>query len=417
MNRTTKICMVGILLLGIMIPVAMSENNVIGNGGTTIANTTEGPVFQIQKGDVNSTMVPQQVYITPQSISFDFAQLNWLPAGVAGGKSVVFIGSPLEGKVKALSRFGAKELGELPPPSGGFVLPLIIQYIGPGRVSVLDAGGFPSPIPYVPASPRIYDYEYSFDLQSGFSAKLVRTINFDKVHIGFAEDFVVLNDGRYVLSDALNGSLWVVETNGTISPGIVPRTFSPEDAIPQLVFCPSMPLIKVGGIPFLFTDSALPGVSPLAVKGDYLYFYSPCAEGLYKVPIAVLSDNRQPYERAKDISLVSAKPRDVAVEQLMGLTFNRYVPSDNYLYAADSLQLTIIRINVKDGKREVIADNPDLLDFPSSMNFLPPVAGISPLLVVSNQQERMTLTNDAITKDILQLPFRVAEVVLHNSDQ
>jgi hypothetical protein len=178
-----------------------------------------------------------------------------------------------------------------------------------------------------------------------------------------------------------------------------------------------MPLIKVGGIPFLFTDSTLLGVSPLAVKGDYLYFYSPCAEGLYKVPIASLSDNRQPYERAKDISLVSAKLRDVAVEQLMGLTFNRYVPRDNYLYAADSLQLRIIRINVEDGKRQLIGDNPDLFDFPSSMNFLPPVAGISPLLVVSNQQERMTLTNDAITKDILQLPFRVAEVVLHNSDQ
>lgn len=361
----------------------------------------------------NSVLTSKHV-ITPQSISFDFAKLNWLPAGIAGGERVVFIGSPLEGKVKALSRFITREVGELPPPPDGFVLPLIIEHLGKGRVSVLDAGGFPSPNPFVPANPRIYDYEYSFDLKSGFSAKLVRTINFENVQIGFAEDFVVLDDGRYILSDALLGSIWIVETNGTISPGIVPRTFNREDAISQLKYCPSMPLIKVGGIPFLFTDSSLPGVSPLAVKGGNLYFYSPCAEGLYKVPLVSLSDNRQPYERAQDISLVSPKPSSVTVEQLMGLTFNRYVPSDNYLYAADSLQLRIIRINVKNGKREVIADNPDLFNFPSSMNFLPPVAGISPLLVVSNQQHRMTLTNDAITQDILQPPFRVAEVLLKN---
>lgn len=362
----------------------------------------------------NSALISKQVYITPQSISFDFAKLNWLPAGIAGGENVVFIGSPLDGKVKALSRFVTREVGELPPPPNGFVLPLIIEHLGKGRVSVLDAGGFPSPNPFVPANPRIYDYEYSFDLKSGFSAKLVRTISFENKQIGFAEDFVVLDDGRYLLSDAVNGSIWVVETNGTVSPGIVPRTFNPEDAIPQLVYCPSMPKIKVGGIPFLFTDSALPGVSPLAVRGDNLYFYSPCAEGLYKIPLASLSDNRQPYERAKDISLVSPKPNSVAVEQLMGLTFNRYVQSDPYLYAADSLQLRIIRINVKNGKREVIADNQDLFNFPSSMNFLPPVAGISPLLVVSNQQHRMILTNDAITQDILEPPFRVAEVLLKN---
>jgi hypothetical protein len=370
--------------------------------------------LNMSKNDINSdsVLVSQHVYTTPQSVSFDFARLNWLPAGIAGGERVVFIGSPLEGKVKALSRFMARELGELPPPPTGFILPLIIEHLGPGRVSVLDAGGFPSPSPYVPANPRIYDYEYSFDAQSGFSAKLVRTVSFDNISIGFAEDFVVLDDGRYILSDALLGSIWVVETNGTVSPGIVPRTFSREDAIPQLTYCPNMPQIKVGGIPFLFTASALPGVSPLAVKGDSLYFYSPCAEGLYKVPLTSLSDNRKPYERAKDISLVSAKPRSVTVEQLMGLTFNRYVPSDNYLYAADSLQLRIIRINIKNGKREVVADNPDLFNFPSSMNFLPPVAGISPLLVVSNQQHRTTLTNDAITQDILQPPFRVAEVLL-----
>jgi hypothetical protein len=53
-----------------------------------------------------------------------------------------------------------------------------------------------------------------------------------------------------------------------------------------------------------------------------------------------------------------------------------------------------------------------LLDFPSSLGFLPPVRGRSPLLVVSNQQERTPLTNDAVTGTSFRLPFIVSSIVL-----
>ena len=36
------------------------------------------------------------------------------------------------------------------------------------------------------------------------------------------------------------------------------------------------------------------------------------------------------------------------------------------------------------------------------------------LLVVSNQQERTPLTNDAISEDAFELPFLVTKVVLHD---
>jgi hypothetical protein len=366
------------------------------------------------------------VEVGPFAIAYDYANLDFIPAGVAGGLNVVFVGAPLDGRVLALSRFTGKVIGELPPPPNGFILPFIMHSLGPDRVGVLDAGGLPSPKPFIPASPTIYEYQYSFQPASGFSASLVRTVSFSSVPIGFAEDFVALEDGRYLLSDAILGSIWIAQTDGTITPGIVPSSFDPLVPIPGLAFGPNMPLIYVGGIPFLFTGSTLPGVSDLAVRDGKLYFYSSAGEGLFSVPIASLSDERQPFERAADISLISPKPKSVAVEELLGLTFNPFDTHDKFLYATDALQLRIIRIDVNTGERQVIADNPTLFNFPSSLAFLPPVIEnaphvlafsppvleISPLVVVSNQQQRSPLTNDAIGVDMLEVPFIVTKIIL-----
>jgi hypothetical protein len=349
----------------------------------------------------------------PFSISYEFAKSDQLPAGVAGGRDVVFVGSPLAGAVVVLSRATGRQIGELPPPPSGFILPFILHSIGPNRLAVLDAGGFPQPKPLVPANPTIYEYEYRYTERTGFSAVLVRTVSFRSVLIGFAEDIVSLGGGRYLLSDAALGALWVVDSDGSIRPGIEPRSIDPADAIPELSFCSSMPLVRVGGIPFLFNESTLPGVESLAVKRDVLYFSSPCARGVFSVPVATFFDRRQPYERASDIRRIASTPSDVPVEQLLALTFNPYSEDeDSYLYAADSLQLRIIRIDVRTGRRQIVADNPTLFDWPSSMAFLPPKNGILPLMVVSNQQHRTHLTNDAITEDVFNCPFIVTKVLV-----
>jgi hypothetical protein len=359
-----------------------------------------------------STDEALRVAVTEHSISYDYAKLPAIAAGVAGGEEVVFVGSPMEGRVLALSRLTGKPIGELPPPPVGFVLPFIMHSLGEGRLAVLDAGGFPQPLPFVPANPTIYEYTYGLRPRSGFSASLVRTVSFASVLVGFAEDFVSLDHGRYLLSDARLGSIWVADGDNTIRPGIVPKTFNPQDALPLLNFCSTMPEVQVGGIPFLFSGSTLPGVSPLAVRDGTVYYYSPCAQGLYAFPLASLFDHRAPYQRAADIRLVAPRPPNVAVEELLELTFNPFNPRDRFLYAADALQLRVIRLDVATGARQVVADDPKLFDFPASLGFLPPVLGVAPLVVVSNQQERTTLTNDAITRDILNPPFIVAKVFL-----
>jgi hypothetical protein len=379
-----------------------------------------GNVVDSREADSEQTSTAAEaltVDVGPHAVAYDYASLDVIPAGVAGGKDVVFVGSPLEGRVLVLGRVSGMPIGELPPPPAGFFfLPFIMHSTGPNTVAVLDAGGLPSPDPFIPANPTIYEYSYDMT-SSGFTATLIKTVSFESAFIGFTEDFVKTSDGRWVISDAILGSLWVAETDGTVHAGIVPETFEPEDRIPELAFCETMPLITVGGIPFLFSGATLPGVSPLglAERDGVLYFYSPCAEGLYKVPLATLSDTtRPPSERADDIQLVAPKPSSIAVEQLLGLTFNPFNPKDRWLYAADSLQLQIIRIDVDNGRRQVVADDPTLFNFPSSTAFLPPVLGVSPLAVVSNQQHRLTLTNAAITEDLVQPPFIVAKVFITN---
>ena len=346
----------------------------------------------------------------PQFLCFDYSNFNAPIAGVAGGIAVVFVGEPLNGNVAVLSRFTGQQITQLPPPPNGFVLPFIIHSLGDNRLAILDAGGLPRPQPFVPANPVIYEYTYNFSPLQRFSASLVRTISFASALVGFPEDFVRLDDGRYLLSDAVLGSIWIAEPDGTITPGIVPKSFAPQDFIPTLALCPTMPEITVNGYSFLFTGSTIPGVSPLAVRNGTVYYYSPCARGIYSFPLAILSDNRQPYQRAADIQLVAPTAADVPVEELLDFTFNPFNSSDPYLYAADPLQLQVIRIDLSNGARQIVASGPKLFDFPSSRGFLPTIGPVSELVLVSNQQERSPLTNDAVTQTTFNLPFIVAKI-------
>jgi hypothetical protein len=63
----------------------------------------------------------------------------------------------------------------------------------------------------------------------------------------------------------------------------------------------------------------------------------------------------------------------------------------------------------------VVAHDARLFDFPSSLAFLPPLGGlgggVTSLMVVSNQQERTPITNDAVTENTFILPFLVAQVI------
>jgi hypothetical protein len=356
----------------------------------------------------------------PRSVSTDFLDLQYLPAGVAADANVVFIGDPLEGRVLAYSRATGQQIGELPQPPGGFILPFIMHLLSSGRIGVLDAGGLPQPVPFVPAHPLISEYTYTYSPNAGFSATLARFVDSTGTEVGFPEDFVKLADGRILLTDAILGSIWVIQPDGTYTPGIVPQTFNPQDAIPQLVVCPTMPEVTVNGVPFLFSGSTIPGIEAIAVRNGSAFFHSSCARGLFTFPISILSDNRAPYQRAADLQLVASTPANIQVEELLDMQFNPYDPTDPNLYTAHGMQLEILRVNSITGARTVIATDPRLFDFPSSLAFLPPGQnrqGSPSLLVVSNQQERTPLTNDAAPANAFVFPTLVAQVNITQNSQ
>jgi len=394
--------------------------SVIRNLGLPAVLVTFLPVIAcsptpISEENTSSSAQELRAVVGPHSVSYEYARLpldSPIPAGVAGDEKVVFVGSPLDGRVRVLARFGGDQVGELPAPPVPFTLPLIIHTIGPGRVAILDCGGFPDP-GITDTSPKIYEYEYS-QRRGQFNANLARTVTFPNQRIGFAEEFVYLGSGQYLVPDAVYGSIWRVASDGSVHAGIVPKTFDRADAIPQMVYCPTMPQITVGGLPFLFTGSTIPGVAGIAVRKNTVYFYSSCAAGLYKFPYSSLFDSRQPWQRAADIKLISSKPANVQVEELLEIQFNPYDHDDKHLYAADALQLRIIRIDTDTGKREVVADDPRLFNFPAALGFLPPVVGKEPsvLVVLSNQQHRTTLLNSAIPEEMTQPPYLLTKVLL-----
>lgn len=353
------------------------------------------------------------VSVRERSISTEFLDLQILPAGIAAGHGVIFIGDPLEGRVLAFSRFTGKSVGELPQPPGGFSIPFIMHQLADGSVAVLGAGGLPQINPFVPANPVISVYSYHLSPLSGFTASLDRNISFSQELVGFPEDFTQTDDGRILMTDSVLGSIWVAQTDGTITPGIVPKTFNPQDAIPTMALCPTMPEVTVNGVPFLFTGSTIPGIEPITIRNGAVYFHSPCARGIFTFPLSILSDSRQPYQRAADIRLLAATPADIQVEELLEMQFNPFDRDDPMMYAAHGMQLEIIRVDSRTGARETVAQDARLFDFPSSLAFLPPLGfeeAPTSLMVVSNQQERTPLTNDAVTQDSFNLPFIVAKV-------
>lgn len=343
-----------------------------------------------------------QVQRTKLGVSSELMPIDGpFPAGIAASEDLIFTGSPFEGRVVVHDRDTKATVGDLPPPAGGFVLPFILKSVKGDRVAVLDAGGFPSPKPFIPANPTIYEYKFRYR-HGAFSAQLVRSIPFTGKLIGFSEDAIQLDDGRYLVNDAVLGSIWIANTDGSVVPGIVPKTFEPADAIPQMFYCDTMPQVTVGGLPFLFSASTIPGITSMAVIKDTLYFSGSCSGAVYSVPLKVLTDHRQPWQRAADLRVVSRKPAGVQVEELLGL-----VSDDKYLYAADALQLRVIRIDPKNGKREVVGDDQHLFNFPSSLAFAPPGCGEreNTLLTLSNQQHRTPITNDAVSEDMFEPPF------------
>jgi hypothetical protein len=345
------------------------------------------------------------VDISRHAAAYDYAERNELVTAAAGDTDVVFVAEPLAGRVVALDRLTGAELGDLPAPPDGWLLPFSLRVPQNGKLVVLDPGGLPAP--GVPTVARVYDYDFRLR-QHRLEATLSRTVRFDGLPLVFAEDVEVTASGTYVVAESFIGALWLIAPDGTITPGLFP------DAAPIAPLAPcTWPATTVNGVPFGLDGGFASGVVALAARGSDLFFAPTCSGGVYRIPLATVTDpTRSPDDKAADIVPVSPRAATTPVETLEGITFNRFDRHDKYLYAADSLNLRVIRIDPDTGTRETLLTDPVLFNFPVHPQFAPPVAGIAPLLVPSDQEYRSAIINQALDHDIFQPPWIVAKVVV-----
>lgn len=378
--------------------------------GCGVAPTSAEEV-SVQSAETASATEALRIDVGARAIAYDYHPSQHVPHGVAGDEHFVFVTQPLSGRVAVVDRLTGRELGTLPPPAIGWQLPFALRVPRSGRLVVLDAGGFPNP--FVPSIARLYEYDYRRQGRTRqFEATLVRTVSFEGLPVVFAEDVEALPSGGYVVSESVIGALWNVSADGVITPGLLPDSFAPGAGIPALGPCGFTPVV-IGGIPFSTGGDFAPGVGSLAVRDGQLYFGSSCRGGVARVPLASLSDpSRSPQERAADIVDVSPRPVGVASESLKGFAFNRWRPGDRHLYVTDTFGQRVLRVDIDSGAREVLVDDPVLFDFPVGAQFLPPVGGLSPLVVASDQEYRLAALNALITQDVLHPPFIVAKVIV-----
>jgi len=374
---------------------------------TLAATTLLASALAQQLPQLDAVQPGHRLVVNSSAVAFEYADRSHLITAAAGDTTLVFVTEPLNQQIAVLDRFTGTEVGQVSAPLGGFLLPFSIRVPRPGRLVVLDSGGFPNP--KVPSIARVYDYDYQWNpFTHVFTATLARSVSFAGFPLVFAEDVEATSSGLYVVAESVIGALWVIQADGSIIPGVFPSGGGP---IPALGPC-TLPPARIGGIPYVIAGNFAPGVLSLTSHNGQLFFSSPCTGGLSRIPIASLTDpSRTPEQRAQDIIAVSPEPADV-VETFEGITANPFDLDDPWIYACDSFHLRLIRIHSQSGVREVVASDPLLFNFPAKVQFLPPVFGLSPMVVASDQEHRLAAINAALTADITQPPWIVTKILV-----
>lgn len=314
----------------------------------------------------------------------------------------MFTTHPLHHRVSVYARDGTY-LGHL---RGGWELPFALRITSPGTLVLLDSGGFPGPDKALAPSLHWLRYPLSWgsDGGVGLGFETERVISFSGLPFGFAEDFEVLRTGDCVVTDSVLGSIWVVTRGGDIIPALVPTLQGVNP--PPLLASGHFPGVLIQGVPFRTHGDFAPGVGSVGANDTHLYFGTTASGGIHRIALEVLLDSSLSYQTKVDaLETVSPGPQG-RPEVIKGLTFNRFDTSDPYLYAVDSFNATLFRVDVETGNREVLAKDEVNLDFPCAAQFLPPVGKENTLVVTSDQEYRLPELNPAIEKNLCDdLPF------------
>ena len=150
---------------------------------TMVAATSWAPLAHAADPEA---LQPEEAFASPGSpraparvgahgVAFEYGRSDTLISAAAGDTRLVFVTQPLSRSVAVLDRFTGHQVGQLPAPPAGWLLPFSVRVPRDGHVVVLDSGGFPSPT--TPSIPRVYDYDVAYNpLTHRFKASLTRAV-------------------------------------------------------------------------------------------------------------------------------------------------------------------------------------------------------------------------------------------------
>ena len=91
---------------------------------STFAATTMFASAQAQELPQLDVVLPgQRLVINSRAIAFESADRSHLITAAAGDTQIVFVTEPLNQRLAVLDRFSGSEVGQVPAPPGGFLLP------------------------------------------------------------------------------------------------------------------------------------------------------------------------------------------------------------------------------------------------------------------------------------------------------
>jgi hypothetical protein len=373
---------------------------------------------------------------TETSVAYDGVRVpTTMTRGLTGDRHLLFIAFPIDLSLPglpapppqgpalvAIDRVTGQIVGNFPAPPAGFRLPFTPRVVAPGRVVMLDPGGFPlgTGRPDVRLSPILTEYSYTYNpVTRAFSASVVRStaapaqLPGSPVPFGFCSDFVSLPDGTIVFAEQVLGALYAWHTDNSLELLVGPTSEDLADAIPEMTsdvftagytfLMPETPRPR----PFSFQADYAPGINYLAMRDGSIYWPHELTQSVYRIPVDALFDGREPAERAASIERVWSHPGAVLPPPfgpqftiIAGITFNPHVPGDHRLYMTGFSEARITRIDtdtVDAPVEEVIADA-QLLQGPTNLAFLPPRFGFgpAPLYIVSDQEYELPPLNPLI---------------------
>ena len=108
---------------------------------STLAATamlTSAPAQQVPQLD--AVLPGHRLVINSSSVAFEYADRSHLTTAAAGDTNLVFVAEPLNQRIAVLDRFTGFEVGQVPAPLGGFLLPFSLRVPNCGHLVVLDSG-------------------------------------------------------------------------------------------------------------------------------------------------------------------------------------------------------------------------------------------------------------------------------------